>query len=168
MTIQPSLTKFLLQIVPLLFEVVDAADAGERLLRDVVVNAVADAGEGLDGLVGRHVGARTTGEFLGHVEVLAEELLDAAGAVDGGLVLFRKLVDTNQGDDVLQLLVTLQNGLDTVGAVVVGLADVTRIKDSRGGAQRVDGRVDALGGDVTGQLGGSSRWAKVVAGAGSV
>ena len=118
--------------MPLLLEILDAADAGERLLRNVVIHTVADAGEGFDGLVSRHVGARTTGELFGDVEVLAKELLDLTGTIHGGLVFFAELVDANQGDDVLQLLVTLQNRLDAVRAVVVGLAHVTRIEDSRG------------------------------------
>ena len=42
------------------------------LLRNVVVHAVANAGERFDGLIGRHVGARTTGELFSDVEVLAD------------------------------------------------------------------------------------------------
>ena len=115
--------------MPLLLEIVDAADTGECLLRNVVIHAVADAGEGFDGLIGRNIGARTAGELLGDVEVLAKELLDLTGAVHSGLIFFAELVDANQGDDVLQLLVTLQNRLDAVGALVVSLAHITRIKD---------------------------------------
>lgn len=115
--------------MPLLLEVVDAADTGECLLRNVVIHAVADAGECFDGLVRRNVGARTAGELLGDVEVLAKELLDLTGAVHSGLIFFAELIDTDQGDDVLQLLVTLQNRLDAVGALVVSLAHITRIKD---------------------------------------
>ncbi len=129
MSIRPSRTVFLLHVVPLLLEVVDTADAGERLLRDVVIHAVADAGECFDGLVRRNVGARTAGELLGDVEVLTKELLDLTGTVHSGLIFFAELIDTDQGDDVLQLLVTLQNRLDAVCTVVVRLTHVTRIKD---------------------------------------
>ena len=67
--------------------------------------------------------AGLTGELLGDDEVLAEEPLDTAGAADEDLVLFLKLVHTEDGDDVLQFLVLLQDPLDLVGDAEVLLTD---------------------------------------------
>ena len=50
-----------------------------------------------------------------------------------GLVFLAELVNADEGDDVLKLLVALQNRLDAVRAVVVRLAHVPRVEDSRGG-----------------------------------
>ena len=47
--------------------------------------------------------------LLGHVERLREEPLDLAGAGDGQLVLVGQFVDAENGDDVLQILVALQD-----------------------------------------------------------
>src|SRR5690606_32681884 len=95
----------------LLDRFVDGADHVERLLRQVVVLAVHDALEAADGVLQRDVLARRAGEHLGHVERLAEEALDLAGARHRQLVLFRKLVHAQDRDDVLELLVLLQRGL---------------------------------------------------------
>ena len=88
------------------------------------------------------------------MEGLRQKSLYFSGAPYRKLILLRQLLHTEDGDDVLQLLVTLQNRLDAVCTVVVRLTHVTRIKDSRSGAQRVDCRVDTLRSDVTRQLGG--------------
>ena len=65
------------------------------------------------------------------MEGLRQEALDLAGARDGQLVLFRELVHAEDGDDVLQLLVALQDLLHLAGDVVVLLAD-----DRRGSSMR--------------------------------
>jgi hypothetical protein len=57
------------------------------------------------------------------VERLRQEALDLAGAGDGELVLFRKLVHAQDRDDVLQRLVALQDLLDLAGDAVVLVAD---------------------------------------------
>ena len=49
------------------------------------------------------------GEDLGHVEGLGQEALDLPGAGHGQLVLFRELVHAENGDDVLERLVALQD-----------------------------------------------------------
>ena len=62
------------------------------LLGDVVDLAVADHLERLDGVGQRHGGTGDIGELLGHVGVLAQELLDPARAGDDDLVLLAQLV----------------------------------------------------------------------------
>src|SRR5699024_2995409 len=143
-----------LQVVPVALEVLEATDVEERLLCYVIVLAVGDLAERLDGLAQRHGGAGHTGELLRHVGVLGQELLDPAGTVHRDLVLLGQLVDTEDGDDVLQLLVLLQDRLDLVGHPVVVLADVLRVQDPGGGGQRGDRGVPPARGDLSGELGG--------------
>ena len=83
-----------------------------------------------------------------------QEPLDLAGPGHGDAVLLGELVEAEDGDDVLQLLVALEDLLHAAGHVVVALADDLGREDGGGRGQRVDGRVDAEGGDVAGQLGG--------------
>ena len=88
-------------------------------------------------------------ELLGDEERLREELLHLARTRDGELVLLGELVHAEDGDDVLEVLVALQNALDLTGHTVVLLADDRRVERARGGLERVDGRVDAHLGDAT-------------------
>ena len=106
--------------------------------------ALEDLLEAADGVLYRDVAAFAACEDLGDEHRLCEEALDAAGAADGLLVLFRELLGAEDGDDVLEVLVALEDGLDTAGRVVVLLADDERIEDSRERGERVDGRVEAL------------------------
>ena len=132
----------------------DGADHVEGLLRQVVVVAVAQALEALDGVgeIDEHAGR--AGEHLGDMEGLRQEALDLAGARHGDLVLFRQLVHAENGDDVLQRLVALQDLLHAAGDRVVLLADDQRVEHARGRVERVDGGVDALLGDAARQHGG--------------
>src|SRR5437868_7200062 len=128
----------------LLGRLVDAADVHERALGQVVPLALAQLLEAADRLGQRRHLALLAGERLGHEERLRQELLDAAGPVHHLLVLLAQLLDAEDGDDVLQLAVALQDLLDAVGDGVVLLADVLRLEDVAVGGQRVHGRVDAL------------------------
>ena len=71
--------------------------------------------------------------------------------VDDELLVFGKLVHAEDGDDVLQVLVVLQDLLHAHGHAVVLLAHDFRVERTGGGLQRVDGRIDAQLGDRTGQ-----------------
>src|SRR4051794_3720432 len=132
-------------------DVVDRALEQERALGDVVVLALEDLLEAADGLGDRHVHAGDSRELLGHVERLRQEPLDPPRAVHGDLVLVRELVDAEDGDDVLELLVALEDLLDLVSHVEVLLADDLGLEDRRGGVERVDGGVDPLLGDRPGE-----------------
>ena len=89
----------------------------------------------------------------GDVEGLRQEALDLAGAGDGELVVLGELVHAEDGDDVLQALVALQDALDVAGDLVVLLADHHRVEEARGRVERVDGGVDAELGDGAGEHG---------------
>src|SRR5690606_28777160 len=153
-TVSATAFGLLLDLRPVALEVRVATDVEERLLRHVVVLAVGDPAERLDGLGDRHGGALDTGELHRGVGVLREELLDAAGPRDGDLVLLGQLVDTEDRDDVLQLLVLLQDRLHPGGDLVVLLAHVLRAEAARGGGQRVHRGVQTTRGDLTRELGG--------------
>ena len=99
----------------------------------------------------RHEHAVLAGELLGHEHRVGQEPLDPAGPLDGDLVLLGQLVDAEDGDDVLQLGVALQDPLHLARDVVVLLADVARVQDPGGRGQRVHRREDALLGDLAGQ-----------------
>ncbi len=98
-----------------------------------------------------HERAGLAGEGLRHEHVLRQEALDAACAADEDLVLLGELVDAEDGDDVLEVLVALQDLLDARRHGVVLLADVARIEDARHRVERIDGRVDAQLGDRAAQ-----------------
>src|SRR5690606_13222957 len=133
----------------------DAANHVERLLGQVVVLAVQDRLEAGEGIFQRNVLAGCAGEYFGNREGLREETFDFTGAVYGELVVFAQLVHAEDGDDVLQFLVALQDRLYATGHVVVLLADDQRVELAAGGVERVDGGVDTQLGDVTRQYHGS-------------
>src|SRR5215203_1060124 len=139
---------FLLELRPATLDVLHAAHIEECLLSNVINFSVAHHPERLDGFAERHRRPGNVGELLSHVGVLAEELLDATCPVDDDLVFFGQLVDAQDGDDVLQLLVALQNLLDTNRHVVVLLADELRIEDSTTRGQRVHRWIEATGSDL--------------------
>ena len=75
----------------------------------------------------RYVGARRTGKGLGHVERLREEALDATGTGHRDLLFIGELVHTQNGDDVLKVLVLLKDLLHLdCGRVVLLAHDVGR------------------------------------------
>src|SRR4051795_5833747 len=82
-----------LELLGVLLEVLEAALHEEGLLGEVVVGALGERLECLEGLRQRHEGARLTGERLRDEHVLREEALDAPGPVDRDLVLLAELVD---------------------------------------------------------------------------
>jgi hypothetical protein len=71
------------------------------------VLAFDDLLEGPDRLVEVDELAFEAGELLGDEERLREEALEASGPADDDFVFLRELVYTEDGDDVLQLLVAL-------------------------------------------------------------
>src|SRR6266404_5836454 len=85
----------------------------------------------------------SAGELRGDEHRLREEFLDLAGTRHGALVLIGKLFNPENGDDVLQVLVALQNRLHTARNGVVLRADNARIENARGAGQRINRRINA-------------------------
>ena len=65
-----------------------------------------------------------------------------ASAGDGELVVFAEFVDAENGDDVLEIFVTLQDALDALRDVVMLLPDDARGENARCGCQRIDGGIN--------------------------
>ena len=112
------------------FHILDAADTEERLLGQVVVLALAQRIKGLQRVLKLNERALLPGELLGHEEVLREETLNTPGTRHGDLVLFGELVDPEDRDDVLEILVLLQDLLDSLSDAIVVRADVSRVEDA--------------------------------------
>lgn len=138
------------QLLGLGNSVLDATNHVESVLGQVVVLTVQDLLEGSDGLLQSHQLTGDTSENLGDSEWLGQESLDLSGSLDGQLVGLGQLIHTQNGNDILQGLVSLQGLLDTGSNIVVLLTDNRGIQQSRLGVQWVDSRVDT-------QLGNTSR-----------
>src|SRR5918994_494710 len=136
----------------LLNGLVDVAHKVEGLLGEVVVLALDDLLERSDRLVEVHELPFETRELLGDEERLGEETLQPARPADNYLVLLGELVYAEDGDDVLQFLVALQDVLDLLGDLVVLVAHNRGVEDRRGGGQRIHRRVDPLLGESTTKL----------------
>src|SRR5690242_14736214 len=93
----------------LLARLIDGAHHVESLLGQVVVLALEDLVEAADGLLSRYVLASATGESLRHGEGLRQEPLYLPRARHRLLVVLRQLLDAEDGDDVLQVLVSLHD-----------------------------------------------------------
>src|SRR5205085_11120498 len=82
-------------------------------------------------------------DLLRHEEGLREESLNLARARDDQLVLLGQLVEAEDGDDVLQVLVALQDLFDGLRRVVVILTDDSGVEYARRGGERVNRRVNS-------------------------
>src|SRR6185312_12331045 len=132
----------LLQFFRALQNFIDRTLHVERLLGKLVVFAFHDFLEAADGVRKLHILARPAGELLGYVKRLGKEVLDAARAANSLLIVVAQFVDSENGDDVLQILIALQNLLHTLGCVVMLLAQNAGIENTGCGRQWIDGRVN--------------------------
>jgi len=85
-----------------------------------------------------HVAAGGAGELLGDMEWLRQEALDLASPRDREFLLLAQLVHAENGDDVLQIFVSLQRLLYRLSDVVVFLADDARIENPRSRSQGIN------------------------------
>ena len=107
--------------------------------------------ERLDGISQRDVATLVTGKDLGRCEGLGHETLDFTGTLDSQFVLLGELIHSQNGNDVLERLVVLENLLDTSGDTVVLVTHNSRVEDTGLGVKRVDGRVNTQLGNGTRQ-----------------
>ena len=114
----------------LFFGLFDGTDVHERVFWKVIPFSVAQLFEAADGVGQRGELTRFAGEDFRHVERLRQESLDAASAVNDGLIFFAQFVDAQDRDDVLQFAVTLERRLNFSSDRVMVLADVSRIKNT--------------------------------------
>src|SRR3712207_905497 len=143
---------FTAQAPGLLDGLIYVADEVEGLLGQLIVPTLDDLLERADRVLQLDKLALEAGELLGDEERLREEALQPARPAHDDLVLLGELVDAEDGDDVLELLVALQDVLDLLGYLVVLVADHRGVEDRRGGGQRVHRGVDALLGEAATEL----------------
>ena len=159
------------EFLTLCYGILNGADVKERLFWQVVHLTVENHVEALYCILYWHHYSRYASKLLCHGEWLREETLHTTCSVNGKFIFIRQLVHTEDGDDVLQFLVTLQYLLHTLSAVVVFLAHNERVEDSAGRTQWVYGRIDTklrnltakfCSGIEVGEGGGRSRVGQVV------
>ena len=69
-------------------------------------------------------------KLSGDEERLRKESLNLSGTADRQLVLFRKFIHTQNGDDVLQIFIFLQGHLYLPGNLIMFVTDNVRIKNT--------------------------------------
>src|SRR5260370_23662005 len=93
------------------------------MLRDVIVLAFDDLVEAAHGVDDFYITSLDASELLGDVEGLGEELLHLARAGHSQAIVFAQLFDAEDGDDVLQIFVALQDSLYALCDRIVLLAN---------------------------------------------
>ena len=86
----------------------DRANHAESLLWEVIVFAGEDAFKSFDRVFERHVLTRNVSEDLSNRKGLSQELADATRAPNGLTVFVRKLIHTENRDDVFELFIALE------------------------------------------------------------
>lgn len=138
----------------LLEDGVDTSNHEEGHLGDLIVVTHEETREGLNGLIEIDVVTLHTGEDLSNLEGLGEELGDLAGTVDDKLILLAELINTEDSNNILELLVLGEHLDDILSDVVVIDGDDIGVHDTGGALQGVDGGVDTGLGDGTIEDGG--------------
>ena len=82
------------------------AQTGNIVLFEMCIR---DSLEAADGFRNRHILALEARELLRNVEWLRQEVLYLAGAGNGQLILVGKLIHAEDGNNILQILVFLQD-----------------------------------------------------------
>src|SRR5208337_3871253 len=100
-----------LHLLRLLQHFFDGTNHVERLLRNIIVLAFHDLLEAAHGVFNLHVLPFEARELRGHIHRLREEFFDSPGSRYGPLILIGKLFDSQDRDDVLQILIALQDRL---------------------------------------------------------
>ena len=84
----------------------------------------------------------------------------------GQLVLLRKLIHTEDGNDILQLIVSLKDLFDALGAVVMCFSNDVGSKYPGCRIKRINSRIDTELGDLTAQNRGGIEVGKCCRGSG--
>lgn len=132
----------------------EVANHVESTLGQVITLTTENGLERRDGVLQVDKLALDTSEDLGDGEGLRQETLDLTGTLDGELVGLGEFIHTQNGNDVLERLVLLEDLLHAGGGVVMVLSDDTGVQHTRLGVERVDSGVDTQLGDTTRQHSG--------------
>src|SRR5690242_1605079 len=109
--------------------------------------AIKDLLEAAHGLLDRDILPGRAGEDFRHMERLRKETLDLPSPENSELVLGRKLIHSENGDDVLKIFVTLQDTLNAAGNQVMLFTNNLRRERFGSGRERINGRIDSKLGD---------------------
>ena len=149
-----SLVVLSLQLSTLVEGFLDATHHVERGLGEVVTLTIEELTEAINGVGELDESTLETGEDFGNTEWLGQESLDSSGSGDSHSVLFRQLVHTQNGNDILQGLVVLDQLLHTSCNVVVLVTNDSWVEHSRGRLQWVHSWVDTQFSNSTGKYRG--------------
>src|SRR3984885_3100306 len=141
-----------LHLLGLFERFLDGADHVERLLRNVIVLAFDDFLEAANRVFNLDVFAFEAGELRCDEHRLRQESLNLTRAGYGALVFVRKFFDAENGDDVLQVFVALENRLHGARHGVMLLPDDARIENARITGQWINGRINAAFDDLTAEV----------------
>ena len=83
-----------------------------------------------DSFLKGHITARLARKLFGDMERLTQEALDLAGPRNDNLIGFAQFLHAENGDDVLEFLITLEDFLNAAGYFLVLFADNERVEDS--------------------------------------
>ena len=134
---------------------INGAHHVECTFRHIIMLACKDFLEASDGFFQRYISSRGTGELFSYEEWLRQESLDLSCAGNDDFVVVGKFFHTEDGDDILQFFVALEDSLYAAGYFVVFFAEYVRVKDTGSGVQGVNGRIDTQFCNGTVQYGGS-------------
>eukprot|EP00128_Syssomonas_multiformis_P016704 Colp12_sorted_trinity150504_noHs@24768 len=150
------LTKNLLgQALSLSNNLLNVTNHVEGSLREVIKLTTKNGLEALNGVRELDKTARRASEDLSDLEGLRQETLDLTGTGDGELILLGQLIHTQNGNNILERLVVLEDLLDTTGSVVVLLTDNAGVENTRGRVEGIDGGVNTQLSNTTRQHSGS-------------
>src|SRR5215471_3622375 len=125
-----------------LSDLLDRALHIEITFRHVIVFAVQNFLESTNCVGNRYLFAFTTSEDLRHTKRLTEKTLNFARSKYRHLILRREFVHSENGNNILQIFVTLQYFLDTTGNFVVLLAHNIGCQCTRSGGERIYSGID--------------------------
>ena len=91
--------------------------------------AIKDHAETADSVVDFDVLAGVTSELLGNEEWLTHEALSTTSATNNELVFVGELIHSENGDDILEFFVALEQVFDLLRCVVVLVTENARIQD---------------------------------------
>lgn len=98
--------------------------------------------EAADALLQVYVFTRSTRENFSNMERLAQETLDFTCTSNSQLIIFTKLIHSQNGNDILKILVVLKYFLYTTSSVVVILTQYEWWKHTRCRIQGIDSRIN--------------------------
>src|ERR1700730_8901169 len=115
----------------LLQGLINRAHHVKSLLRNIVVLAFHNFLEAPNRVFDLHVFPFQPGKLRSYEHRLRKEFFDFAGARYGALIVVGKFFNTENGDDVLQILVALQNGFHAASHRIMFGAHDARIENAR-------------------------------------